>query len=159
MMFIFSATLGVQITRILREATVTLYTVQLPENLYHRLQKQAAIEKRPVDELVQKALTRQLPPAVPVEDDLPSLLRDELLAMAQLSDGVLWQLARSTMSNTQLAELDQLSTKPPESLSADEVERKQALLHEYDETILRRAHAAMLLQSRGFDLSNPSVLS
>lgn len=138
---------------------MTLYTVQLPENLYRRLQEQATIEKRPVDELIQKALARQLPPAVPVEDDLPPLLRDELLAMEQLSDGALWQLAHSTLSPTQLAELDHLNALSPESLTAQEQTQQETLLREYDETILRRAHAAMLLHGRGFDVSNPSVFA
>lgn len=119
---------------------------------------QAKAEERSVEELVQKALTRQLPPAVPVEDDLPPLLRDELLAMEQLSDSALWQLARSAMSTEQLAELDSLNASSPESLTATEKARKQTLLREYDETILRRAHAAMLLQGRGFNLSNPAIL-
>jgi hypothetical protein len=119
---------------------------------------QAKAEERSVEELVQKALTRQLPPAVPVEDDLPPLLRDELLAMEQLSDSALWQLARSAMSTEQLAELDSLNASSPESLTTTEKARKQTLLREYDETILRRAHAAMLLQGRGFNLSNPAIL-
>lgn len=138
---------------------MTLYTVQLPENLYRRLQEQADVEKRSVDELIQKALARQLPPVVPVEDDLPPLLRDELLAMEQLSDGALWQLARSKMSGEQLITLDQLGDKTPDSLSVEEEAQKQALLREYDETILRRAHAAMLLQTRGFDVSDPAIFA
>ncbi len=138
---------------------MTLYTVQLPENLYRRLKAQANAEQRSLDELVQKALTRQLPPAVPVEDDLPPSLRDELLAMEQLSDGALWQLARSKMTSAQLANLDELNEKSPESMTSEELKQKQFLLREYDETILRRAHAAMLLQTRGFDVSDPVIFA
>lgn len=138
---------------------MALYTIQIPEKLYRRLQAQAKAEHRPVDELIQKALARQLPPTVPVENDLPPLLHDELLAMEQLSDGALWQLARSTLSEEDLAELERLGDGPSQTLTPVEETRKQALLREYDETLLRRAHAAMLLQGRGFDMSDPFVLA
>lgn len=138
---------------------MTLYTVNVPENLYRRLQQQATVERRSVDELVRQSLSRQLPPAVPVEDDLPTALREELLAMAQLSDSALWALARSTMPPEQVAEMDALRDIGAERpLTPDEQARQQDLLREYDETILRRAHAAMLLSSRGYDLSDPVVL-
>jgi len=138
---------------------MTLYTVNVPENLYRRLQQQASVERRSVDELVRQSLSRQLPPAVPVEDDLPTALREELLAMAQLSDAALWVLARSTLPPEQVAEMDALREMAAERpLTPDEQARQQDLLRAYDEAILRRAHAAMLLSSRGYDLSDPSVL-
>jgi len=138
---------------------MTLYTINVPENLYRRLQRQAGVERRSIDELVRQTLSRQLPPAVPVEDDLPSSLREELLAMEHLSDAALWSLARSTLSSEQLVEMDRLRDIAKERpLAPDEKTRQQDLLWEYDETILRRAHAAMLLSSRGYDLSDPKVL-
>ncbi len=138
---------------------MTLYTVNIPKKLYSRLQQQAAAERRSIDELVQQTLSRQIPPAVPVEDDLPPALRAELLAMEQLSDAALWSLARSTMSPEQLTQMDDLRAIANErDLTPDEDAQQQILLREYDETVLRRAHAAILLASRGYDLSDPSVL-
>ncbi|NKQ36890.1 MAG: hypothetical protein HF973_14925 [Chloroflexi bacterium] len=138
---------------------MTLHTVNVPENLYRRLQQQASIERRSVDDLVQQTLSRQLPPAVLVEDDLPPSLRAEMLAMEHLSDAALWSLARSALSPEQLAEMERLrQLAEKRSLTPDERIRQQDLLREYDETILRRAHAAMLLMSRGYDLSDPKLL-
>lgn len=138
---------------------MTVYTVQLPESLYRRLQQQATAEQRSIDDLVRQTLSRQLPPAVPVEDDLPPSLREELLAMEHLSDSSLWSLARSTLLPEQLAEMDLLrETKEERPLNPNEMARQQDLLREYDETVLRRAHAAMLLSSRGYDLSDPNIL-
>lgn len=138
---------------------MTLYTVQLPENLYRRLQQQASAEQRSIEDLVRQTLSRQLPPAVPVEDDLPPALREELLAMEHLSDAALWSLARSTLLPEQLAEMDLLrDTKQERSLTPEETDRQQDLLRTYDETVLRRAHAAMLLNSRGYELTDPTIL-
>lgn len=138
---------------------MTLYTVNVPEKLYRRLQKQAIAEHRSIDDLVRHSLSRHIPPTVSVEDDLPSELRAELLAMGQLSDAALWLLARSTMSPEQLAEMDELRAIVNErDFTPDENVRQQNLWREYDETILRRAHAAMLLNSRGYDLSDPKIL-
>jgi hypothetical protein len=44
-------------------------------------------------------------------------------------------------------------------MTSEELKQKQFLLREYDETILRRAHAAMLLQTRGFDVSDPVIFA
>jgi len=138
---------------------MTLYTINVPENLYRRLQQQANVERRSIDELVQQTLSRQLPSAVPVEDDLPASLHEELLAMEHLSDAALWSLARSTLSPEQLAEMDRLREIVSErALTSDENKQQQDLLREYDETMLRRAHAAMLLNSRGYDLSDPKIV-
>ncbi len=79
--------------------------------------------------------------------------------MEHLSDAALLLLARSTLTKEQLDEMDRLRGIAAERRpTAEEQERQQALLREYDETILRRAHAAMLLSSRGYDMSDPAVL-
>jgi hypothetical protein len=136
-----------------------LYTVRLPENLYRQLKRQAEAEHRSLDDYVQQTLTRQLPSPVPVEDDLPPLLKSELLAMEQLSDTALWALARSVLTDGQLAEMDRLrDVQEVRPLTPQEELSKEALLRDYQETVLRRAHAAVLLQSRGYDMSDPSVL-
>ena len=138
---------------------MTIHTVNVPEKLYRRLQQQASIERRSIDDWVRQTLSRQLPPVVPVEDDLPPSLREEMLAMEHLSDAALWSLARSTLSPEQLDEMERLRNLAEERpLAPEEKARQQDLLREYDETILRRAHAAMLLASRGYDLSDPTVL-
>lgn len=130
-------------------------TVQIPQRLYSLAAQQAGLEKRSVEEWVRHAIQRRLAPSVPVETDLPSDLQAELNAMAYLSDGSLWSLARATMSTREQKRLDILGEQASmRSLTADEIAERERLLHEYDIAMLRRAHAAMLLQSRGFDLSS-----
>lgn len=138
---------------------MTLYTVTLPENLYRQLKRQADAEHRSVDDYVQQTLSRQIPSPIPVEDDLPMLLKSELQAMEQLSDTALWAIARSVPTNEQLAEMDRLRDLQEERpLTPEETVNRESLLREYQEIVLRRAHAAVLLQSRGYDMSDPSVL-
>lgn len=138
---------------------MALYSVNLPEDLFRRLQKQAASEQRTVDDLVQRVLVRQMPAAVPMEDDLPPLLKTELTAMAQLSDSALWTLARSSVPADLLNDLESLEDDADErELMPDEQARQDELLRQYNEIILRRSHAAVLLKSRGYDMSDPAVL-
>jgi hypothetical protein len=138
---------------------MTIYTLQLPETLYKQLARQAEAEHRSIDDYVRETLSRRIAPLVPLEDDLPMSLRVEFEAMEQLSDASLWSIARSTVSEQNLAEWDALlNAAQQRTLSVDEERRKQQLGREYDETILRRAHAAMLLKSRGYDLADPTIL-
>jgi hypothetical protein len=136
-----------------------MYAVTIPENLYRALERQAKIAHRSVDDIVEQTLTRHMPAPVTVEDDLPPLLQMELRAMEQLSDTALWSLARSVMPAGDRAELSQLNLAAKErSLTTAERQRQETLLAIYNETTLRRAHAAVLLQARGHDMSDPAVL-
>ena len=139
---------------------MALHSIQLPESLFRRLQQQARGEQRSVDEWIQQTLTRNLPVLVELEDDMPPTLRSELDAMSNFSDAALWVLAKGTLSAELLSEWDALGADSERrKLTPDEAERQAMLSREYDEMLLRRAHAAMLLQSRGHDLSDPTILA
>jgi hypothetical protein len=143
-----------------------MHAITIPDNLYRLLEQEARVTQRSVDDIVQQTLIRHLPVApeiaqiaIEVEDDLPPVLQLELQAMAQLSDTALWSLAQSTMLAEQRAELAGLNEEAKtRSLNHAEKERQAFLLRGYEETILRRAHAALLLQARGYDVQNTVVL-
>jgi hypothetical protein len=83
-------------------------------------------------------------------------MRSLLAQMAYLNDAALWQAARSTMAPDQRARLAALHDKQQRSgLNAAEQAEEQALLDLYRETLLVRAHAAVLLEQRGYDVTNP----
>lgn len=129
---------------------MALHVIQLPETLFERLKQQAHAEKQSVDEWARRVLVQQLKPAVPVEDELPLVLKNELNAMERLSDSALWQLAQCRMSERDLARWDALrDARQERELTDTERDEIAHFLHEYDETTLRRSHAAMLLHSRG----------
>lgn len=92
-------------------------------------------------------------PSLPVEVEV------ELASFSQLSDDVLWLIARSTLTREQqraLADLnDEAQSRP---LTAAEQTRQQALIHAYDRMLVRRAQAALILKQRGYDLTDLAVL-
>ena len=135
------------------------HTITLSEDLYRQLQHRAQRLDRSVDEWIQETVKRELPPEIEIEEDLPPWLQAELKAMQELSDTALWALARSTMLQENQVELTELNSAAKERLLNEaERSRQQALLNTYGEAILLRAHAAVLLKSRGYDMSNPTVL-
>ena len=69
--------------------------LNLPDSLYQQLEANAQATKRPLSEVALRNLAQSLPP---LEDDLPPALKEELAALASLSDSVLWQIAKSVMN-------------------------------------------------------------
>lgn len=130
-------------------------TVELPGVVMEHLQETARAQQRSVPELVRELVVRQTT-ELPL---LPPDVEAELAAFASLSDGVLWLLARTTLSPEEQLELAQLNGEAQRRpLSPAEAARQQTLVDNYDRILVRRAHAAELLQTRGYDLRDPSVL-
>lgn len=136
--------------------TTPMHTINVSDDIYRRLQRQAQAARQSVDELAQRTLGRHLPSLVEVENDLPEHLQAELKAMENLSDAALWALAQSTLSRQEQNELAELAeVQEPRPLTETEQARQEILLAAYDEVMLRRAHAAVLLKARGYDVSDP----
>lgn len=83
-------------------------------------------------------------------------VRTSIAQLASLNDAALWQAARVAMAPSQRARLEELHDKQQRSgLDTAEVAEEEALLGLYDETLLVRAQAAVLLKQRGYDVSKP----
>ncbi|MBK9231654.1 MAG: hypothetical protein WAW03_15135 [Anaerolineae bacterium] len=131
--------------------TYQTITLTVPENLYKRLETQARAAARSVEEVAARALIRSLPP--PVEADLPPALRAELKAMSHLSDETLWQIADSTMNPDKVALHEVLLERNQSgALTPEGRQWLTRLREEADALMLRKAHAYVLLQSRGHKL-------
>ena len=130
-------------------------TIDLPISVYERLQQATRQQSRSVPEIVRDMVLRDIP-------SLPSLPHDfeaELDAFECLSDDVLWLIARSTLSKADqraFARLNRLAQQ--RSLNVSEQARQQALTEIYDRTLVRRAHASVILKRRGYDLTDPDSL-
>ena len=127
-------------------------TFTLPEMVYEQIQQAAERSHRPVDEVLAEAVTA----VAPVMDAPPGSLRSALAHLAYLNDAALWQAARTTMPTEQherLATLHDMQQREP--LTDEERVEEQALLALYRETLLVRGQAAILLQQRGYDISDP----
>ena len=139
---------------------MTLYTIPISDSLYTRLLHQSQDTNRPIIEIVQQTLDRFLPEPIQLEGELEPLLQAELEAMVRLSDSALWALASSNLTPTERDELEMLNVQAKErSLTVEEQDCQEKLLTAYDEMLVRRARAAVLLQSRGYDISDPSLFS
>jgi hypothetical protein len=132
--------------------TYTTITVELPNIAVDQLQGLAQQQRRSVRDILKDLIMRALP-------DLPEDVKDELKSFQHLSDDVLWLLARSTLSEEELHDLAKLNDEAQrQPLTGSQAQRQHALLDKYNHVMVRRAEAARLLQTRGYDLSDPAIL-
>lgn len=131
-------------------------TLHLPDNIYQRIQRTAQLLQRPLEEFLLDAVTT----ALPLLDDLPPEMVDDMAALALLNDAALWRTARSTLPPTSQEQLDLLLDKKGRGeLTATEQQEIDQLLIDYERVVLIRAQAALLLKQREYDVSDPAILN
>lgn len=134
----------------------TSIIVDLPSPVAEQLEEAAYRQRRSVRDLVRDLILEHWN----IVPSLPEDLEDELAAFRNLSDDVLWLIARTSLSEREQAELADLNEAAHHrELASEEAARQDLLLSIFEKTMVRRAQAAVVLQSRGYDLSDPSVLS
>lgn len=100
--------------------------------------------------------SRRLPPL----SDLPREVGDDVASLLFLNDSALWEIARGTPPGELHSGMDDLlAGNGRGELSATEQPRLSELVQAHEVSALVRAQAAFLLQKRGYDLSDPAVLS
>ena len=126
-------------------------TLDIPEPLYSRAERAAGRLHRPVDEI----LLRAVDTALPSEAGLPPELAQAMDELIFVNDETLWEAARRTLPPERAAQFEELIAAsklrllaPPEQRALD------GLVMEYQRVMLVRAKAAVLLQTRGYDLSD-----
>ncbi|PKO21784.1 MAG: hypothetical protein CVU38_12805 [Chloroflexi bacterium HGW-Chloroflexi-1] len=130
-------------------------TVNLPVVAFEQLQCVADQQHRGLPDLVRDLVLQELPGSPPLPQDVEA----ELASYASFPDDLLWVLARSTLSQLQQHELARLSREAQQRTLTDvERARQQELVDAYDRMLMRRAQAALVLKTRGYDLSNLTVL-
>lgn len=129
--------------------------VQLPEELYHRLEQLAGLTQQPVNNLIVRTLSSSIPS---IPDNLPTATRDALLALERLSDNELWDVTRATLPDSQYEELTALREKQRDgSLTNEEQGTLERLLAAVDLLTLEKAYAAVLLKWRGNRAPSPTT--
>jgi hypothetical protein len=130
--------------------TIQSVTVNLPEVIYERLQHVAASANRPLEEIVFQSIQGNLPPAL---EDLPSDLRQELLALRTLTNQELWAIAKTEVVSALWSHhQDLLQKKQTKGLSTEEREL-MCLRNTADQLVMRRSYAMALLKWRGYSLA------
>ena len=130
--------------------TARTVTLQLPENLYLRLQQTAQATKQSFDAILLRALQVGSPPAW---ESAPSEFQADLAALDRLDDAALWRIARTHVT---LAQMDRyqllLDKNANETISLEEQAELTQLRLEFDRQMLQKVHAAALLQWRGHQI-------
>lgn len=97
--------------------------------------------------------TAQNAAPAPIEADLPAAIRSELVAMAHLSDEVLWSIGYSTANADKIALHDVLLERHRSgTITPEGADMLRQLREDLDALMLRKAQAFGLLKSRGHTL-------
>lgn len=137
-------------------STAQTITLHLPDLIYQQVTRMAQTLRRPVEEILLDAVTTALPPLA----GLPNEMADDLSNLAFVNDEELWQIARSTLSKDHYEQMDALlAQKGQGQLTLAEQRKIDQLLLEYQTHVLRRGQAAVLLQNRGYKMSDSTVLN
>ncbi len=122
-------------------------TLHLPDQLYRRLSEAANASQQPLDHVVIQSLRVGLPPNL---DRIPQRFQADLRALDQLSDEMLWQIARSDLNDDKAALYETLLEKNQQGkLEQKDQARLDTLREEADLLMLRRSYAYALLKWRG----------
>ena len=120
--------------------------VELPEDIYERVERTAKGLKQPV----QQALMKIVEAGLPSLSKVPPEYQPELEALEAMSDEKLWEIARSEMAAVQQDRLDHLLQKnQAEDLSETEQQDLDRLHAEANRLMLQKSYAYTLLKWRG----------
>jgi len=122
-------------------------TLELPENIYLRLQQAAHATKQSLNNIILRAVEMGSPPD---RHDVPAEYQADLAALDHLDDNALWRIARGVQQETDFVQYDDLLDKNKNGMISDEECRRLAELRtESDRFMIRKAHSAALLRWRG----------
>jgi hypothetical protein len=124
--------------------------MQLPENLYLRLQQTAQATRQSLEATVLRALQVGSPPAW---ETAPAEFQADLAALDRLDDAALWRTARTRATPALMDRYQALLDKnADQTLSAEERQELTQLRTNLDRQMLLKVHAAALLQWRGHQI-------
>lgn len=121
--------------------------VNIPEDLYQRLQTIAIATNRPFDEILVSRLKSTLSEPLPA---LPSDEQAELDALRFLSDDALWTIAAEQMPESAQARLHALMDRNSQGTITDtEYAELEALVERGNRLMVRKAEASVILMEHG----------
>ncbi len=133
---------------------VQTISIQLPDEIYQRLQRVAAAINQPLEEVVFQSIRSNLPPSL---DDLTPDLRDLVADLPALDDDALWAIVSEPLPPQPARRHQHLLRKAHDrQLTAAEQAELAALRDMTDRYVLRRSYALALLKWRGHRLPGES---
>ena len=125
-------------------------TVQLPENLYLRLQQTARATRQSLESTMLRALQIGSPPSW---EAASAEFQGDLAALDRLDDAALWRIARTRAAPALMDRYQVLLDRNANrALSAKERQELVQLRTDLDRQMLLKVHAAALLQWRGHQI-------
>lgn len=129
------------------ESTIAMH---LPQPLYQRLQRLATLTHRPLESLVCQALDAHI---LPLLEDMPAPVREDLAALEALEDDALRRVAQGVWHPDRSARYTELLEKERLGrITQAEQATREALYQEANGHMLRKAYANALLKWRGHPL-------
>lgn len=131
---------------------MSFHTISLnvPENLYLRLQQAAQATQQPLEKILLRAMQLGSPPGW---ESVPAEFQADLAALDRLDDDSLWEIARLQRGEAEMVRYQILLDKnantsltPAEKIELDELSTT------FDRAMLCKAQAAALLKWRGHQL-------
>ena len=124
--------------------------VQLPETLFRKLERAAALTHRSIEEIAATSLEAVLPTTSGVSSEMAN----ELAAMRVFSDDALRAAVAPAFAPTEEQRLAQLNgLTGVRDLTAAEQSEQNDLIQNYRRSVLRRAQALAILAQRGHPIS------
>ena len=127
------------------------YTISIPDTLYEKAQRVAQQTSKQVDDVIRIKLAGALDEPL---FDLPDDEKEELKAMAYLSDDTLWTIAREQMQRALQERMSTLMTKNTHGTITDtELVELTELVERGNRLTLRKAQAMKYLTDRGHKIT------
>ena len=131
--------------------TVQTVTLDLPQDIYARLQQMARATQQSLEDVVVYTIRGNLPPIV---NDLPPEMQGELVSLQSSSDQALLTVAQESVPSEQWRRHEYLLSKNQDgSLTKAERAELTRLRMAADRLVLRRSYALALIKWRGYTLS------
>lgn len=131
-------------------------TIQLPEDIYRRLEQSAQVANTPLEEVLLWSVRAGMPPSI---NDLPPQFRQDCLDLERLSDKELRRVAESAMAAGRQRKYTNLLRKnQAEALTKQEQQQLKNLGAEARRLTFRKAYAYALLKWRGHRIPAPAEL-
>lgn len=136
---------------------MTDHTISIPDSLYQKAQQIARQKSLSVDEVIRTRLEGAFDQPL---FDLPDDEKEELKAMAYLSDDTLWTIAREQMPNPAQERMSVLMTRNTRGTITDaEYSELAELVERGNRLTLRKAQAMKYLTDRGHTVTADNLKS
>lgn len=133
-----------------------MITLDLPENLYIRLQQAAQATQQSFDEILLRVIQVGSPPGW---DDVPAEFQADLATLDRLDNTALWQVARARQSEADMTRYQTLlDNNANATITPTEQDELNRLRTAFDRQMLRKAQALALLRWRGHPVPPPDQL-